>query len=129
MVGAENFLEAGFAKLFSRGVGRFEDDAKTPGAEIEEIIIIAADHASLDAGAGIVKSLQRRHRLGKETRLHFAGDFHVAGDTAVRLHALRYFFGEMNIFERNARLAGDGIEQVFVLAGIRFFGEPWAEND
>src|SRR5258708_10477468 len=60
-----------------------DHEAEALLTEIEEVIIIAADFASLDAKAGIFKSFQGRLRLGEEPGLNLLSDFEFLGDTAI----------------------------------------------
>src|SRR5258708_362221 len=53
---------------FSRDVSKHQSEPLPP--EIEEVVIIAADLASLYADAGIVQRLQHGKVLWKEPRLH-----------------------------------------------------------
>ena len=59
-----------------------DDEAEAFAAEIEEIVIIAADFASLDAKAGIFERFQGRQSLREETRLNLFGDFEFLGAAA-----------------------------------------------
>src|SRR6266571_840663 len=60
-----------------------DDEAEALLTEIEEVIITAADFASLDAKAGILKSFQGRLPLGEEPGLNLFGDFEFLGDPAI----------------------------------------------
>ncbi len=59
-----------------------DDQAETIGAEIEEVVIVAADGARGVAAAAIVEGRDRRTELGEKAALHFAGDFEFLSSTA-----------------------------------------------
>src|SRR6266851_4759443 len=65
--------QEGSGDAFSGDVADDKTDALA--AEVEEVVIIATDFASLDAQASIFESFEGRHSLRKETRLHLLGDF------------------------------------------------------
>src|SRR5229473_3913363 len=52
-----------------------DDETDTLAAEIQEVVIIATDFASLDAQAGIFEGFEWRLRLGEEPGLDLFGDF------------------------------------------------------
>src|SRR5208282_6493908 len=51
-----------------------QDDGEAAGAQIEEVVVVAADDARLDAAAGVFERGEWRHFLREEFRLHFAGN-------------------------------------------------------
>ena len=59
-----------------------DHEAEPLAAEIEEIVIIAADLASLDADAGVLERGQGRQRLREEPGLHLFGNFQFLGRAA-----------------------------------------------
>ena len=46
-------------------------------AEGEEVVVVAADVAGLDADAGVVEGFERRQSLGEEAGLDLAGDLEL----------------------------------------------------
>src|SRR5207247_10590341 len=52
-----------------------DDEAKAPLAEIQEVVVVAADFARLHAKARILKRLERGQSLREETGLDLLGDF------------------------------------------------------
>src|SRR6266481_755703 len=58
---------------FAGDVG--DDEAEAALAEVEEVVIVAADLASLNADARVFESGERRQGLREQTRLHVLGDF------------------------------------------------------
>src|SRR6266436_7084053 len=59
-----------------------DDEAEAVLAEVEEVVIVAADLASLDADAAVFESGERREGLREQTRLHVLGDFEFVGGAA-----------------------------------------------
>ena len=60
-----------------------DDEAEAVGAEVEKIVIIAADGARGITVTGIVQRLDRRADLREKTALNFVGDFEFLGGAAV----------------------------------------------
>jgi hypothetical protein len=58
-----------------------DDEAEAVGAEVEEVVVIAAYGARGIAVAGIVERLNWRTDLGKKTALDFVGDFEFLSRT------------------------------------------------
>src|SRR5438034_8528595 len=52
-----------------------DDEAEAPLAEIQEVVVVAADFARLHAKARILKRLERGQSLREETGLDLLGDF------------------------------------------------------
>jgi len=65
---------------------------------------------------------------GKKPSLHLFGNFHVPGDPVFRFHALRHLLSKIDVFQGHACPGGHGIEQVFVLARVGFFGKALAKD-
>ena len=59
-----------------------DDEAEAIGAEVEEIVIVAADGARGKAVAGIVERADGRTELREEAALDFVGDFEFLGGAA-----------------------------------------------
>ena len=51
-----------------------DDEAEAAVAEREEVVVVAADVAGLDADSGVVEGFERGERLGEETGLNLPGD-------------------------------------------------------
>ena len=83
---------------FARDVA--DDQAKTLFAQMQEIVVIAADMASLAASTGKLQRWQGGKRLREEPRLNLFGDFQFLG---------RASFG--------LKLIGDGAALFFDAAG------------
>src|SRR6266852_3294796 len=62
-----------------------DDEAEALLAEIEEVVVIAADFAGLDADAGVFEGLERRLGLREEAGLDLFGDFDFLGGAAFGL--------------------------------------------
>jgi hypothetical protein len=58
---------------FAGDVG--DDQAEAVLTEVEEVVVIAADLASLDTDAAVVESGERRESLREQPGLHVLGDF------------------------------------------------------
>ena len=52
-------------------------------AEGEEVVVVAADVASLDTDTGVVEGLERGEGLGEETGLDLLGDLELLGGAAI----------------------------------------------
>src|SRR5579859_3734021 len=65
---------------FAGNVG--DDQAEAVGAEIEKVVIVAADGARGEAAATIIERVDRGTELGKETALDFVGDFELLDGAA-----------------------------------------------
>jgi hypothetical protein len=61
-----------------------DDEAEAVGAEIEEVVIIAAYGARGITMAGLVERLDRRTGLREKTALDFVGDFEFLGGAAFK---------------------------------------------
>ena len=87
---AEVGLEVGHEK---RGGDAFagdvaDDEAEALVAEGEEVVVVAADVAGLDADAGVVEGFERREGLGEEAGLNLLGDLELLGGAAFGLDFL-----------------------------------------
>jgi hypothetical protein len=58
------------------------DEAEAVGAEVEKVVIIAADGARGITVTGIVERVDRRTDLREKTALNFVGDFQFLGSAA-----------------------------------------------
>ena len=65
---------------FTGNVG--DHQAEAAGAEVEKVVIVAADGACREAAAAIVEGVDRRAQLGKKAALDFVGDFQFLGGAA-----------------------------------------------
>jgi hypothetical protein len=74
-IGLQIGHEEGGSDAFSRDVA--DDETEALLAEIEEVVIVAADFAGLDADAGVFESFERGKRLWEETRLDLFGNFEL----------------------------------------------------
>src|SRR5262245_47016884 len=72
----------------ARDIGNHE--AESPLAEVQEIVIIAADGASRVAKATIGEGLKGRMPLREEARLYLLGDCQVVSDLALGLQLCRF---------------------------------------
>ena len=64
-----------------------DDEAETLVAEGEEVVVVAADVAGLDADAGVVEGIELGEGLGEETGLDLLGDLELLGGAALGLEA------------------------------------------
>ena len=128
---AECGLEAGHEQ---RGGDAFAGDiadgeGEDAGVELEEIVGVTTDAASGAAVAPVVQVFDGREVLREEALLHFLCDFHFA----VQAFALGDGFGdgggELAVFERQAGLRGDALQQAEVIAGVGFFAALATETD
>ena len=87
-------------------------------AEIEEVVIVAADLAGLEAAADVVERIELRKHLREETRLDFTRDLDFVSGTTILFQAIGHQFGETHIFERDGSLARDRVEQIFVFTRV-----------
>src|SRR5271170_3626551 len=62
-----------------------DDETKPLVAEGEEVVVVAADVACLDAGACVVEGLEWRESLREEAGLHLAGDLQLLKCAAIGL--------------------------------------------
>src|SRR5882724_12702096 len=67
-----------------------DDEAEAMAAEVEEIVVVAAHFAGLDASSGVVQRFEGRELLREETRLDLFGNFQFLGGAAFGFA----FFGE-----------------------------------
>ncbi len=81
-----------------------DEEAEAVGAEGEEIVVVAADVAGLDADAGVVEGLERGRGLREEPRLDFAGDLQLLFETALGFDALGG--GAALVFDEAAHFVG-----------------------
>ena len=79
-----------------------DDEAEPAVAELEEIVVVAADLARLDAHARVVEASERRKRLREEARLDLLGDFEFLSGTALLL----------DLFLSRAALLFDGVSDL-----------------
>ena len=86
-VGLEIGHEKGRRDAFAGNVA--DDQAETAGAEVEEVVVVAADLAGLKADAGVVESWDGRKSLGKKASLDLFGNFQLLGGAALGFE----FFG------------------------------------
>ena len=59
-----------------------DDEAETIGAELEEVVIVAADGARRAAVTGIIETADWRTKLWEKAALDFVGDFQFLGGAA-----------------------------------------------
>jgi hypothetical protein len=67
---------------FTGNVG--DDEAETVRAEVEEVVVVAADGARGETSAAIVEGLDGGTELGEKAALDFVGDFELLGGAAFR---------------------------------------------
>src|SRR5712692_10895408 len=60
-----------------------DDEAEATFAEVEEVVIVAADLTSLDADAGVFESSEGREGLREQPGLHVLGDFEFVRGAAL----------------------------------------------
>ena len=72
-IGLQIGHEEGGGDAFARNVA--DDEAEAVWAEVEEVVVVAADGARGITVAGIVERLNWRADLGEKTALDFVGDF------------------------------------------------------
>src|SRR5260370_13811202 len=65
-----------------------DDETDALAAEVEEVVIVTADFASLDAEAGVFEGFERRLRLREEPSLDLFGDFDFLCGAAFGLQPL-----------------------------------------
>ena len=86
-IGLEIGHEKGGGDAFTGNVT--DNQTETVGAEIEEVVIIAADSAGGIAVTRVVQPVNRRPDLRKKAALNFIGDFEFLGDAAFRFEFCR----------------------------------------
>ena len=84
-VGLQICHEEGGGDAFAGDVS--DDKAETLVAEGEEVVVVTAYVAGLDADAGVVKGFEQREGLGKEARLDLLGYFELLRAAALRFDA------------------------------------------
>src|ERR1022692_4148579 len=107
-------------------IGQHQADAVR--TEIEEVIIVAAHGARLNAARGEIQSLEDRRRLRQEAALYVARNLHFARRAAFGLDAGGDLFAETHVLQRDGRLAGYGRQQALVFARIRLLREARTQH-
>lgn len=80
-VGLEIGHEESGGDAFAGYIG--DDEAEALAAEIEEIVVVAADMAGRETETGKFESFERRQSLGEEAGLHLLGDFEFLSSAAL----------------------------------------------
>ena len=106
-----------------------EDEGEARGSEVEEIVVVATDLASLHTGARVVEGGERRKDLREKAGLDVAGDVHFVSGATFGFHAVGNVLGKTNILQSNGGLSSNGIEEVPVFAGVRLFRKRLAKNE
>src|SRR5262249_28240572 len=75
------------ADAFTRNIG--DDESKPVPAQIQEIVIVAADFVRGNANPGVFECFELRESLGKESSLHPFRNFQFLGGAAFGLQLLR----------------------------------------
>ena len=65
-----------------------DDEREAVAAEIEEVVVVSADVAGLDADAGVVEGLEHGQGLGEELGLDLLGDLELLGGAAFGLELI-----------------------------------------
>src|SRR5262249_31877944 len=78
--------EEGGSHALPRDVGDHEADPLR--SQVEEVVVVAADPPSLDAGSGVVERPEGRPPLRKEPRLHLLGELQLLRRPALGLPLL-----------------------------------------
>ncbi len=132
--GAEAGHEEGGGDAFAGDVAESEGEARRRRAagtagEKEEVVVVAADGLGGAAEAGEIDALEMGVDLREEALLDLAGDLNFAGDALAVSDLGGEVFEELGVFEREAGLGGDGLEELAVGAGVGLFGSLGAERD
>ena len=87
----------------ARDVG--EHQTYLAAAQLEEVVVVAADGARLHAVAGAVECSKLRDAARQEPRLHFLRELQLDRRAALGLQALGDLLGETDVFQSQRRLA------------------------
>ncbi len=96
-----------------------ENEGEARRTEIEKVVVVAANLASLHAGARVIECGERWTDLREKAGLDVAGDIHFMSGATFGFHAVGDVLCETNILESDGGLPSDRIEEALVFAGVR----------
>ena len=111
----------------ARDVG--EDEAEPAVAQVEEVVVVAADRACLAAGACAGERAERGGLLRKQPALDLLRNLELPRLTALHFPALGDALRQPDAVEREARLIAHRRQQSPVFARVRLLGEPGPERE